>query len=217
MTATTATRLIVFDWDGTLSDSLDRIVTCLQISAQEVGLPVPTDDQGREIIGLGLGEALASLFPDAGAGDLVRLRESYARHYPALDREPSPFYETVRETLDLLRERGYLLAVATGKSRRGLDRVLHSHGMADFFDASRCADESASKPDPRMLRELLEHFAVAPEEACMVGDTEFDMVMAVRANMARIGVSYGAHAAERLDRHGLRGCADRLADMIPWV
>lgn len=211
------TRLIIFDWDGTLSDSLGRIVSCLQMSAGEIGLPVPGDEQGRDIIGLGLAEALARLFPDAGAAQLVLLRETYSKNFPVLDREPTPFYETVRETLKILKERGFLLAVATGKSRRGLDRVLDSHGMSDYFDATRCADESVSKPDPRMLMELMERFSVRPGEAYMVGDTEFDMEMAVRADIPRIGVSYGAHGADRLRPYGLRGCADRLVDMIEWV
>ena len=206
--------LLVFDWDGTLVDSLARIVTCLQMSAQEVGLAVPSDEASRDIIGLGLPQALAQLFPGAGKPEFRALRECYSRNFQFLDREPAAFYPSVRETLARLKDDGYLLAVATGKSRRGLDRALDGHGLAGFFDATRCADESASKPDPRMLHELLERFDLPPAMACMVGDTEFDMDMAARAGVERIGVSYGALAADRLRRHGLRGCADLFADIL---
>lgn len=209
--------LLVFDWDGTLVNSLSRIVTCLQMSARDVGLPVPADDDSRDIIGLGLPQALARLFPGAGRAEFRALRECYSQNFQVLDHEPAEFYATVPETLVCLKNQGYLLAVATGKSRRGLDRALHGHKLADFFDATRCADETASKPDPRMLQELLAYFDVLPGQACMVGDTEFDMDMAVRAGVERIGVSYGAHAAERLLPFGLRGCADVFADITAWV
>ena len=207
-------KLMVFDWDGTLSDSLDRIVTCLQISADDVGLPVPSDAAGRDIIGLGLREALARLFPDADEGQLLALRESYSRHYVILDETPSPFYDTVMDTLEHLRSRDVLVAVATGKSRRGMDRVLGELGMVDFFHATRCADETRSKPDPLMLHQLMSHFDVTPSRACMVGDTEYDMDMARRAGMPRIGVSYGAHSSDRLARFDLISCVDRLGDIL---
>lgn len=209
--------LLVFDWDGTLVNSLSRIVTCLQMSAREVGLPVPTDDDSRDIIGLGLPQALARLFPSAGKPEFRALRECYTKNFQFLDHEPASFYATVPETLEQLKNQGYLLAVATGKSRRGLDRALKGHNMEGFFDATRCADETASKPDPRMLQELLAQFDMLPSQACMVGDTEFDMDMAVRAGVERIGVSYGAHEAERLLPFGLRGCADLFADITGWL
>lgn len=206
--------LLIFDWDGTLSDSLARIVECLQLSARDRGLPPPTPEAGREVIGLGLGEALAALFPALDGGELAALRESYSRHYAALDREPAPFYPGVMDSLVQLREAGYLLAVATGKSRRGYDRVVKGHGLADFFHASRCADETASKPDPLMLRELLAEFGRAPTEALMVGDTEFDMAMARRAGVPRIAVSYGAHSVSRLHPYGLVAAVDRFPDIL---
>jgi len=209
--------LVMFDWDGTLVDSLERIVTCLQLSAGELGLPVPSNEDSRDIIGLGLPQALARLFPAAGKAEFLALRDCYSKNFQVLDHEPPAFYGTVLETLHSLKDRGYLLAVATGKSRRGLDRALQGHGLTGFFDATRCADESASKPDPRMLHELLTHFNLPSGMACMVGDTEFDMDMASRAGVERIGVSYGAHSADRLHPYGLRGCADLLADILPWV
>ena len=206
-------RLLIFDWDGTLSDSLERIVTCLQIAADDVGLPVPTEAAGRDIVGLGLREALARLFPDAAEQKLEQLKESYSRHYVRLDAEPPPFFDTVRETLESLREEGYLLAVATGKSRKGLDRVLGKLKLEHFFHATRCADETRSKPHPLMLEQLVEHFRLPSEQAFMVGDTEFDMEMAVRAGMPRIGVSYGAHSLDRLLRYQLLASLDRFADI----
>ena len=206
-------ELLVFDWDGTLSDSLERIVTCLQIASDDVGLPVPSVEEGRDIVGLGLGEALQKLFPGAGDRKLEALRESYSRHYVRLDAEPPPFFDTVQETLEQLRDEGYLLAVATGKSRKGMDRVLGRLGLEHFFHATRCADETRSKPHPLMLEQLVEHFGMDPGRACMVGDTEFDMEMAVRAGMPRIGVSYGAHSLERLLRYDLLASLDRLADI----
>ncbi len=210
---TESPRLLIFDWDGTLSDSLAVIVQCLQLAAADVGLPVPAEHEGRDIIGLGLGEALARLFPQADSGQLAALKNRYANLYPELDADPTPFYAGVRETLDRLHHKGFLLAVATGKNRRGLDRVLAGHGMAGYFHATRCADESASKPDPRMLRELLHYFEVPAERAWMVGDTEYDMEMAQRCEMARMGVTYGAHAPERLWPYDPLGCLEAFPEI----
>ena len=206
--------LLIFDWDGTLSDSLGRIVECLRLSALDRDLPPPTPEEGREVIGLGLGEALQALFPDLDSGALAALRESYSRHYAAIDQVPAPFYPGVMDTLLRLREGGYLLAVATGKSRRGYDRVVKGHELDGFFHASRCADETASKPDPRMLRELLAEFDRPPGAALMVGDTEFDMAMARRAGVPRIAVSYGAHAVSRLHPYGLVAAVDHFPDIL---
>lgn len=212
--ATDRKKLLIFDWDGTLSDSLGRIVECLQISALDQGLEPPTPVQGREVIGLGLREALHSLYPDLDDVALEALRSSYSGNYARLDQAPPAFYTGVVETLDHLKGRGYLLAVATGKSRRGFDRVVGGHGMVGFFHGSRCADETVSKPHPRMLHELLAEFDCAPGDALMVGDTEFDMEMAVRADVPRMGVSYGAHHASRLHTYGLQACLDEFAQIV---
>jgi phosphoglycolate phosphatase len=212
-----APGLLIFDWDGTLSNSLARIVACLQISARDCGLIPPTDEAGREIIGLGLGEALRTLFPGLEDGDLETLRESYSRHYADMDREPAPLYPGVLDTLVALRDGGFVLAVATGKSRRGYDRVVNGHGLGDFFHASRCADETASKPDPLMLHQLLNELSFAPDDALMVGDTEFDMDMAVRAGVPRVAVSYGAHHVSRLHPYRLVGCLDDFAGLLKLV
>lgn len=212
-----AYKVIALDWDGTLCDSLSRIVTCLQLSASQLGLPVPTNDEGREIIGLGLDEALGRLFPGINKHGIRDIREVYARYYIEQDKEPSGFYEGVLDTLENLKLRGFTLAIATGKSRKGLDRVLFSHGMQDFFHASRCADETASKPDPLMLKELMAEFSCPPESLLMVGDTEFDMDMARRAGVPRLAVSYGAHAAERLHQFEIEGCLDEFSSINNYV
>lgn len=210
-------RLLIFDWDGTLSDSLGRIVECLQVSALDQGLAPPTPEQGREVIGLGLREALHSLYPALDDAALEALRSSYSGNYARLDQVPPAFYSGVAETLEQLKGEGYLLAVATGKSRRGFDRVVTGHGMAAFFHGSRCADETVSKPHPRMLHELLAEFDCAPDDALMVGDTEFDMEMAARAGVSRMGVSYGAHHASRLHPYGLQACLDQFAQIVEYL
>jgi len=207
-------KVLVFDWDGTLSDSLARIVTCLQLSAEEVGLNIPTEEEGRDIVGLGLKEALVRLFPGVDDRQIDDLRNCYSRHYVVLDKVPPPFFDTVMDSLEKLRTQGYLLSVATGKSRRGLDRVLGGHRLEGFFHATRCADETRSKPHPLMLEELAGYFDVTPDKMCMVGDTEFDMEMAVRAGVPRIGVSYGAHSAERLENYNLLGCLDQFSHIF---
>lgn len=192
--------LLILDWDGTIIDSAAKIVGCMQRAALETGLE-PRDEQGiRNIIGLGLGEAIRCLYPEIADATVEQVRESYSRNFVAADQTPCEYFPGVIDTLEALRADGVLLAVATGKSRRGLNRVLGNLGLEDFFHASRCADETCSKPDPLMLRELCEELARPASEAVMVGDTEYDMEMAARFDMPRIGVSYGAHSAERLHK-----------------
>lgn len=211
------TQLVIFDWDGTLSDSLDRIVTCLQLSARELKFPEPSTEAGTDIIGLGLPEALQRLFPTLGSSDLEQFRRCYSKNYVQLDQQPPKFYPQVEETLARLKDSGYLLAVATGKSRKGLNRILESHQLVDFFDITRCADETASKPNPQMLHEILLELDLPPSKACMVGDTEFDMAMAMAAEVPRIGVSYGAHSGDRLKKYELRGCVDHFGHIGEYL
>lgn len=190
--------LFVFDWDGTLSDSTARIVHCMQEAAGNLRLPALARLDILEIIGLGLPEAVARLYPNLSEGDCRALAVEYGRCYVAAGQSPSEFFPGVLGALDSLRDRGHNLAVATGKSRKGLDRVLSQLELADYFDATRCADETASKPDPLMLHELLRCFECAPEDAVMVGDTEYDMAMACAAEVPRVAVSFGAHHIDRL-------------------
>ncbi|WP_049721604.1 HAD-IA family hydrolase [Gilvimarinus polysaccharolyticus] len=209
--------LYIFDWDGTLSDSTNTIVTSMQRAATDLGWQCPERDAVRNIIGLGLPEAIRVLYPEVETQDIERLRARYSEHFLAIDQvEPAQFYPRVLESLDVLRTQGHQLAVATGKSRRGLDRVLARLGLDGYFHASRCADETASKPDPLMLAELLSQFGVKASEAVMVGDTEYDMDMARRADMPRIGVSYGAHAVERLHPYDPALCMDCFSEILTW-
>lgn len=208
--------LLIFDWDGTLSDSTDKIVACVQAAVREMGLRPVTDAEIRNIIGLGLPEAMAALYPEVPKLERQSLAERYARQFVAADIEPSQCYQGVEESLLALKNAGHQLAVATGKSRRGLDRVLDGFGWQSFFDASRCADETSSKPDPQMLNELTQYFGVAAHACVMVGDTEYDMAMAQAIAMPRIAVSYGAHAMERLLPYEPVLCLDYFPDLLAW-
>jgi phosphoglycolate phosphatase len=190
--------LFIFDWDGTLLDSADRIVAVMQQASSDCGLDPLTQASIKNIIGLGLPEALRELYPDLPDAELVRMREAYSRRFVESEEVPCEFFPGVLDTLEQLRGDGYRLAVATGKSRRGLVRVLAGLGLSDYFDATRCADETRSKPHPQMLHELLAEMSVPVEKAVMVGDTEYDLAMAVSAGMPRVAVDYGAHAVERL-------------------
>jgi phosphoglycolate phosphatase len=210
-------KLLIFDWDGTLSDSVARIATCIQLAAEDHSLPIPDFDAAKEIIGLGLQEAIAQLFPQANAEMVAAFSATYSAHYRDQDQQPCAFFPGVLETLYELRAQNYLLAVATGKSRAGLDRVLHATELSDFFHSSRCADETRSKPNPLMLQELLALHKVMPEQAIMVGDTEFDMEMAVNAKMPRIAVSYGAHEARRLHAYSPIACIANFSDIINYL
>ncbi len=154
---------------------------------------------------MGLPEAILTLYPDMTPEQVIAFRQHYADVYIAMDAEPSPLFVGVRESLEVFREQGYRLAVATGKARRGLDRVLKAHGWEDFFDITRAADETASKPDPLMLNQILAHCDVRPDQALMVGDASFDLLMARNAGIDSVAVGYGAQSMERL----LRAWLDR--------
>lgn len=209
--------LIILDWDGTLSDSTGTITLAMQRAAEDLGWVLPEDHEVHNVIGLGLPEAIRYLYPAADQWGLQRLRDQYAHHFLALDRSnPSVFFPEVLDTLTRLRSVGHTLAIATGKSRRGLDRILDSMGMSNFFHATRCADETASKPHPLMLEQLLNEFTVAADQAVMIGDTEYDMDMAQRIDMPRIAVSYGAHHIDRLRAYEPEMCMDCFSDLLKW-
>ncbi|MGS2722428.1 HAD-IA family hydrolase [Porticoccus sp. GXU_MW_L64] len=208
------TELLIFDWDGTLSDSLPRIAFCMQRAAEDGGLEPPTTEAVQNIVGLGLYEAIAILYPQLQDDRVIeQLKTDYSRHFLSNDKVPSPFYPRVMGTLERLREQGFLLAVATGKSRRGLDRVLAEKGLDGFFHGSRCADETRSKPHPLMIEELLVEFGVQSRQAVMVGDTEYDLEMAANAQVPGLGVSYGAHSVERLEKHGPFAVVDCFSEV----
>ncbi|HSI55531.1 MAG: HAD family hydrolase [Ramlibacter sp.] len=202
--------LIAFDWDGTLFDSTRIIVRCIQRAVVDVGGVEPTDKAASYVIGMGLMQALAHAAPDVPKEKYAELGARYRHHYVAHQDDLSLF-EGVLPLLAGLKQRQHLLAVATGKSRRGLDDALHSVQLRGMFDGSRTADETAGKPDPLMLHELMREFDVAPERTLMVGDTTHDLQMAVNAGCAAVGVSYGAH--EHAQFHSLNPLA--IAHSVP--
>ena len=209
--------IVVLDWDGTLVDSAEAIVQCMRAAARDTGLPAPAPDAVRQIIGLGLPEAVRLLFPAAGEQRLAELGEAYASTYRARQGDLPPLFPGVQDTLEALLAAGYLLAVATGKSRRGLDRELHQRGLADCFQFTRCADETASKPSPLMLQEILREAGRDCAQAVMVGDTEFDMQMASRAGVRKVAVTYGAHSREQLLRWDPDLLVDEFSTILEWV
>lgn len=182
-------------------DSTARIVSSMQSAAQDLDLRALQDHEAREIIGLGLKEAIERLYPGLDDHLLEPMKERYSYYYLEGDNTPTSLFPGAKKSLERLRDQGYRLAVATSKSRRGLDRVLAETGMGSLFEVTACADETASKPDPMMLRDILAKTGVKAERAVMVGDTEFDLEMAVNAHMDCIAVSYGAHHIDRLRKY----------------
>jgi len=208
--------LIAFDWDGTLFDSTQIIVRCIQAAVRDVGGAVPTDEAAAYVIGMALTQALAHAAPDVPPEKYPELGNRYRYHYLRQQNDLSLF-AGVLPLLSDLRERGHLLAVATGKSRRGLDEALHSVALRGVFDGSRTADETAGKPHPLMLQELMAEFDVAPQRLLMIGDTTHDLQMALNAGCLSVGVGYGAHAPE--DLHPLQPLAivQSVAQLHDWL
>ncbi len=190
-------RLFVFDWDGTLADSTAIIAASIQSACRDIGYPEPDDRAARHVIGLGLGDAIRHVAPTLAQADIRLLAERYRHHY--LAREPEiTLFGGVVEMLDELCTAGHLLGIATGKTRKGLDRALTSAGLAARFQATRCADEGAPKPHPEMLLYLMSSLDVGPQETLMIGDTTHDVELARNAGVAAIAVAYGAHEAADL-------------------
>jgi|TARA_B100000929_G_scaffold284675_1_gene267251 phosphoglycolate phosphatase len=205
--------LTIFDWDGTLMDSIARIVSCMQAAGREAEWGELGEGEIRDIIGLGLPEAIATLCPGIQPEQAERLKARYAWHFVEGDATPVTFYPGVEAGLASLSSTS-ALAVATGKSRRGLDRIFRQSDTGRFFRASRTADETRSKPDPLMLVELLEECGVDASRAVMIGDTEYDMEMARAIGMPRIAVSYGVHDVQRLSRSEPLLVADRFDQVL---
>ena len=210
-------KLLVFDWDGTLMDSEARILACVKAAAEDSGVQSPTDDQIRNIIGLGLREAVETLFPSVDQALHQNLIARYRIHYLNEDKTPSRLFPGAESVIRSLAEADYLLAIATGKGRNGLNMVLEYTGLGDYFHASRCADEAFSKPHPEMLEQILDELGVFPGEALMIGDTEYDLQMAANAGVASLGVTYGAHTPERLARHNPLDCLHDISDIPDWL
>lgn len=208
--------LIVFDWDGTLMDSAALIVDSLQSACRDLGLRVPSDTQARHVIGLGLSEAIAYLQPELAPAAYEDLVERYRHYYVGRD-EVTPLFPGAAQLLEELSDAGFMLAVATGKSRRGLDRALENTGLNSWFDASRCADECFSKPHPEMLLQLMDVLGATPERTLMIGDTSHDLGMAKAAGVAGIAVSYGAHPRASLCELAPMTCVDSVEELRTWL
>ena len=208
--------LICFDWDGTLFDSTAIIVRSIQQAVLDVGGAKPTDEAASYVIGMALMPALAHAAPDVPKEKYPLLGERYRHHYLATQHDISLF-DGVLPMLADLKGRHHWLTVATGKSRRGLDDVLASRQLHGIFDGSRTADETAGKPDPRMLHELMREFGAEPERTLMIGDTTHDLQMARNAGVASVGVSYGAHEPHDFGALGPRYIAHSVADLDRWL
>lgn len=208
--------LIAFDWDGTLFDSTAIITRCIQLAVRDVGGTMPSDADASYVIGLGLMQALAHAAPDVPKEKYPELGVRYKVHY-GKHQDDISLFPGVLGLLEQLKSRQYLLAVATGKSRWGLDEALKAVELKGLFNGSRTADETAGKPNPLMLKELMHEFGVAPERVLMVGDTTHDLQMAINAGCASVGVSYGAHATEPLAALKPLFIAHSVGELTQWM
>ncbi|MDZ4261358.1 MAG: HAD-IA family hydrolase [Pseudomonadota bacterium] len=209
-------ELIVFDWDGTLMDSAARIVASLRAAGQDIGFADHSDAGFRNVIGLGMQEAIRVLYPTISDADVWQYADRYRHHFLESCPMPEQLFEGVPEILASLHQQPVMLAVATGKSRKGLDRVLRHTDCGRYFQATRCADETTSKPHPQMLLELIEELGAKPETTLMVGDTEYDMEMAQRAGTAALAVTYGAHESHRLDKYQPLASLNNIHALGQW-
>ena len=209
-------ELLVFDWDGTLIDSTAVIVASLRAACRSLGLPAPSDERARYIIGLGLNDALAHVLPDVDPAEYPRVAEHYGHHFRQRD-PATPLFPGAEEALRALNETGHLLAVATGKSRRGLDRALAKTGLETVFHATRCGEESASKPHPGMLIDLIDMLDTKPSKTLMIGDTTHDLQMAISAGVASVAAAYGAHPREQLMALQPLACIDQPRELWHWL
>lgn len=212
-----AYKLIIFDWDGTLMDSQARIVACLMSAANDLNLMPLPEKLLKNVIGLGLREAITQLYPQLTEQQITGFADRYRYHFVTANETPSGLFDNVRLMLEQLIAKGFMLAVATGKARRGLNQVLKDTGLKDCFHGSRCADETRSKPHPQMLEELLAEFGLLAHEAVMVGDTEYDMLMARSLGMDALAVSYGVHEKQDLLKHEPLSCVDSIAELSRWL
>jgi phosphoglycolate phosphatase len=209
-------RLIIFDWDGTLMDSETQIVHAMHAAIRDLELEARSADQCRNIIGLGLREAIDALYPGRDDLFLKRFVEAYRHHWFSISQD-SELFPGARETLHLLKEAGFELAVATGKGRVGLDKVLRHTNLEAIFAATRCSDETQSKPHPQMINEILRQLDVDAGQALMIGDTEYDLQMANQAGVGSVAVSYGVHGRERLLQHQPLVCLDSIGELVDWL
>ncbi len=207
---------VLFDWDGTVMDSTYSIASSIQLASADLELPVPSIQQASWVIGLSLESALYRAVPDLTAEQMPLFLERYRHHF--MQRDPHiKLFDGILPFMGELRGRQIALGVATGKSRQGLDRVLQQVNLSTFFDATRCADETRSKPDPEMLHQLLAELMLEPQQVLMVGDTVHDIHMAAYAGMDSVAVTYGAHDPQTLAKAEPTVMVDNVAQMRDWV
>jgi phosphoglycolate phosphatase len=210
-------KAIVFDWDGTLMDSIGKIVESMQTSAKHLGLPTPSFEQAKDVIGISLLPALKQLFNIQDEKAALELFHTYKEHFKDHTQIISPLFSGTIPLLESLKQQGYILAVATGKGRQGLEHNWQHSDTKHFFSASRTADDAQSKPSPDMLQQLLSELNLTADQVLMVGDTTYDMAMAEAINMDRIGVSFGVHSADTLQKHTPLAVIDSLEELLLHV
>ena len=206
--------MIIFDWDGTLINSIDWITSCLQQAAIEHDCPIPDSKAAKDVIGLSINKAMQTLFPEMDAQTQKQLITCYSQKYFSKQLSKDDLFPGVYEMLVKLNEAGYQLAVATGKTRAGLQEALLATGTEELFCITRCADETASKPDPRMLHEIIQHTNIAKERSLMVGDSIHDLQMALNAHISAIAVSCGAHSEEFLQQYNPLLCIQQPTELL---
>jgi phosphoglycolate phosphatase len=213
--------LLVFDWDGTLVDSIERIVTSLQYASKQVAGFDIDEARAKNVIGMGLMEAIIKLHPELDekyhAGTLSSIADAYRQHFLFDNTVPAPLFAGVNNLLHELQNEGYTLAISTGKSRSGLEKAIAEHKMADYFTATRCAGENKSKPHPEMLHEILNELNFSADEALMIGDSELDLQMANSAKMNCIGVTHGVHTADVLEKYKPLVCLHNITDLSDFL
>lgn len=213
--------LLIFDWDGTLVDSIERIVTSLQHASKQAADIHISETQARDVIGLGLIEAITKLHPELDAQqhtvELNAIADAYRQHYLYDNTVPAPLFAGVNSLLDELRDDGYTLAISTGKSRAGLEQSINEHQVADYFTTTRCAGENKSKPHPEMLHEILHELNFSASQTLMIGDSEHDLKMANNANMQCIGVTHGVHDAKTLEKFNPLTCLSDITELSDYL
>ena len=206
--------LIIFDWDGTLINSIDWITCCLQHAAVQYDCPIPESQAAKDVIGLSINKAMQTLFPEVIHQTQEQLVACYSQQYLSKQLSRDDLFPGVYEMLVQLNDTGYQLAIATGKSRAGLQEALRATGTEELFCITRCSDETASKPDPRMLREIIQHTNTAKERSLMVGDSIHDLQMALNTPISAIAVSCGAHSAEVLQLYNPLLCLQQPTELL---
>ena len=215
--ATRSIKLLVFDWDGTLADSTAAIVKAMQAAIGECGVESRSDDNIRDIIGLGLLQAVAALYPDMEVAAQEDIAQKYRMHYSLANQGMTMLFPGVNNTLDHLKTMEYQLAIATGKSRKGLNNSLKQAGVEEFFHFSRCADETFSKPHPQMLLEIMDELDAKPGQTVMIGDSEYDLQMANNAGVRPVAVTYGSQSREHLLKYNPVACLNKITDLVGWL